>query len=160
MAAVKLSHRYLPDRQLPDKAVSVLDTACARLALGQNAIPPAIEDATRARRSGGADARPGARSRHSASDHAEAPGAIAEAARARPKRDLQELKARLEKEEDLVTEIREIRAQAGTARCATAAAAAEAAAPRAAAGARPRAAARRSLPSSTPSWTRCRAKRP
>src|SRR5262245_32705495 len=36
-AAVKLSHRYLPDRQLPDKAVSVLDTACARLALGQNA---------------------------------------------------------------------------------------------------------------------------
>src|SRR5581483_9221747 len=46
-AAVKFSHRYLPDRQLPDKAVSVLDTACARLALGQNTIPPAIEDATR-----------------------------------------------------------------------------------------------------------------
>ena len=46
-AAVQLSHRYLPDRQLPDKAVSVLDTACARLALGQNAIPAAIEDATR-----------------------------------------------------------------------------------------------------------------
>jgi type VI secretion system protein VasG len=38
-AAVKLSHRYLPDRQLPDKAVSVLDTACARLSLGQNATP-------------------------------------------------------------------------------------------------------------------------
>ncbi len=38
-AAVKLSHRYLPDRQLPDKAVSVLDTACARLALGQNVVP-------------------------------------------------------------------------------------------------------------------------
>ena len=47
VAAVKFSHRYLPDRQLPDKAVSVLDTACARLALGQNATPPAIEDATR-----------------------------------------------------------------------------------------------------------------
>ena len=46
-AAVKLSHRYLPDRQLPDKAVSVLDTTCARLALGQNTIPPPIEDATR-----------------------------------------------------------------------------------------------------------------
>ena len=40
-AAVTLSHRYLPDRQLPDKAVSVLDTACARLALGQNATPAA-----------------------------------------------------------------------------------------------------------------------
>ena len=38
-AAVSFSHRYLPDRQLPDKAVSVLDTACARLALGQNTIP-------------------------------------------------------------------------------------------------------------------------
>src|SRR4051812_22676249 len=46
-AAVRLSHRYLPDRQLPDKAVSVLDTACARLALGQNVTPPAIEDCTR-----------------------------------------------------------------------------------------------------------------
>src|SRR5579864_3936632 len=46
-AAVRLSHRYLPDRQLPDKAVSVLDTACARLALGQNSTPAAIEDATR-----------------------------------------------------------------------------------------------------------------
>jgi type VI secretion system protein VasG len=46
-AAVRLSHRYLPDRQLPDKAVSVLDTACARLSLGQNATPAAVEDATR-----------------------------------------------------------------------------------------------------------------
>ncbi len=46
-AAVRLSHRYLPDRQLPDKAVSVLDTACARLALGQSATPGPIEDARR-----------------------------------------------------------------------------------------------------------------
>ncbi len=46
-ATVKLSHRYLAGRQLPDKAVSVLDTACARLSLGQNTIPPPIEDATR-----------------------------------------------------------------------------------------------------------------
>jgi len=37
----------LAGRQLPDKAVSVLDTACARLSLGQNATPPQIEDATR-----------------------------------------------------------------------------------------------------------------
>jgi len=43
-AAVKLSHRFLAGRQLPDKAVSILDTACARLALGQNTTPPAIED--------------------------------------------------------------------------------------------------------------------
>src|ERR1700745_4169547 len=46
-AGVRLSNRYLAGRQLPDKAVSVLDTACARLSLGQNATPPAIEDATR-----------------------------------------------------------------------------------------------------------------
>ncbi len=45
--AVRMSHRYLAGRQLPDKAVSVLDTACARLSLGQNATPGAIEDAIR-----------------------------------------------------------------------------------------------------------------
>ncbi len=44
---VKLSHRYLAGRQLPDKAVSVLDTACARLSLGQNTTPPAVEDTHR-----------------------------------------------------------------------------------------------------------------
>ena len=46
-ASVHLSHRYLAGRQLPDKAVSILDTACARLSLGQNATPPVIEDAVR-----------------------------------------------------------------------------------------------------------------
>ncbi len=46
-STVRLTHRYLAGRQLPDKAVSVLDTACARLSLGQNTIPPAIEDSTR-----------------------------------------------------------------------------------------------------------------
>src|SRR5919202_1302648 len=46
-SAVRLSHRYLPDRQLPDKALSVLDTACARLALGQQATPAPVEDTRR-----------------------------------------------------------------------------------------------------------------
>ena len=46
-AAVRLSNRCLAGRQLPDKAVSILDTACARLSLGQNATPAAIEDAVR-----------------------------------------------------------------------------------------------------------------
>ncbi len=45
--AVKLSHRYIPDRQLPDKCVSVLDTACARVAISQSAVPPEIEDSRR-----------------------------------------------------------------------------------------------------------------
>jgi type VI secretion system protein VasG len=43
--AARLSHRYISGRQLPDKAVSVLDTACAKVALGQNATPALIEDA-------------------------------------------------------------------------------------------------------------------
>jgi type VI secretion system protein VasG len=46
-AAVNLSHRYIPDRQLPDKAVSLLDTACARVAISQHAVPPLVEDARR-----------------------------------------------------------------------------------------------------------------
>ncbi len=46
-AAVKLSARYIPGRQLPDKSVSLLDTACARVAIGQSAIPPAVEDCRR-----------------------------------------------------------------------------------------------------------------
>jgi type VI secretion system protein VasG len=46
-ASVKLSHRYIPGRQLPDKSVSLLDTACARVAIGQSAIPPAVEDCRR-----------------------------------------------------------------------------------------------------------------
>jgi len=46
-ATVRLSHRYIAGRQLPDKAVSVLDTACARLSLGQNSTPPRLEDTER-----------------------------------------------------------------------------------------------------------------
>jgi type VI secretion system protein VasG len=43
-AAVRLSHRYIPARQLPDKAVSLLDTVCARVAISQHAVPPQLED--------------------------------------------------------------------------------------------------------------------
>jgi len=46
-AAVRLSHRYIPSRQLPDKAVSLLDTACARVAVSQHATPPEVEDCQR-----------------------------------------------------------------------------------------------------------------
>ncbi|PHV22396.1 type VI secretion system ATPase TssH [Janthinobacterium sp. BJB446] len=42
--AVRLSHRYIMGRQLPDKAISVLDTACAKVALGQNATPALLEN--------------------------------------------------------------------------------------------------------------------
>jgi type VI secretion system protein VasG len=46
-SAVKLSHRYIPARQLPDKAVSLLDTACARVAVSQHATPAEVEDTQR-----------------------------------------------------------------------------------------------------------------
>jgi len=46
-SAVRLSHRYIPARQLPDKAVSLLDTACARVAVSQHATPPEVEDSRR-----------------------------------------------------------------------------------------------------------------
>ncbi|WP_333874596.1 type VI secretion system ATPase TssH [Methylobacter sp.] len=45
--SVKLSHRYIPDRQLPDKSVSVLDTACARVAISQYAVPAEVDDCRR-----------------------------------------------------------------------------------------------------------------
>lgn len=44
---VRLSHRYLSGRQLPDKAVSLLDTAAARVAIGLSAVPPPVEDCRR-----------------------------------------------------------------------------------------------------------------
>ena len=46
-SAVRLAHRYIPARQLPDKAVSLLDTACARVAISQHAIPAEVEDSRR-----------------------------------------------------------------------------------------------------------------
>ncbi|MFK7837104.1 MAG: type VI secretion system ATPase TssH [Sulfitobacter sp.] len=46
-AAVALSARYIPARQLPDKSVSVLDTACARVAVSQHAVPAQVDDAQR-----------------------------------------------------------------------------------------------------------------
>jgi type VI secretion system protein VasG len=110
MAAVKLSHRYLPDRQLPDKAVSVLDTACSRLALGQNSIPPAIEDATRTLEDLAVQSRILERESATGTDHLERLAAIAES-RTKTETRLQELTARFEKEKDLVQRIRELRSQ-------------------------------------------------
>lgn len=46
-AAVRLSRRYIPARQLPDKSVSLLDTACARVAISQYAVPPEVDDSRR-----------------------------------------------------------------------------------------------------------------
>ena len=46
-ASVKLAHRYIPERQLPDKSISLLDTACSRVAVSQHATPAEVEDCRR-----------------------------------------------------------------------------------------------------------------
>jgi type VI secretion system protein VasG len=109
-AAVRLSHRYLADRQLPDKAVSVLDTACARLALGQNSIPPAIEDATRTLDDLAVQTRVLERESALGADHGERLALIAQS-RAETESRLATMRERWEKERDLVTRIREVRTQ-------------------------------------------------
>src|SRR5271166_879460 len=108
VAAVKFSHRYLPDRQLPDKAVSVLDTACARLALGQNATPPAIEDATRQIDDLEVQQRILQREAAVGSDHAERLAEIA-SKKSKVEAQLATLRERWDKERDLVARIRDIR---------------------------------------------------
>jgi type VI secretion system protein VasG len=109
-AGVKVSHRYLAGRQLPDKAVSVLDTACARLALGQNSIPPEIEDATRELDDLGVQQGILHREVELGADHSEALAAIAER-KAVVEGQLAALKERFEKEAGLVARIREIHTQ-------------------------------------------------
>ena len=107
-AAVRLSHRYLTGRQLPDKAVSVLDTACARLALGQTATPPPIEDLTRQLDDLRLQARVLERESAVGSDHAERLSVIRKSIDEVETR-LGELQARYEKESALVAQMREVR---------------------------------------------------
>ncbi len=109
-AAVKLSHRYLAGRQLPDKAVSVLDTACARLALGQSATPPAIEDATRRLDDLAVQKRILERESAVGADHQERLQQIA-AEVSRLEENLATLRERWENERELVQRIRELRTQ-------------------------------------------------
>ena len=109
-SAVRLSHRYLAGRQLPDKAVSILDTACARLALGQSATPPAIEDAVR--RLDDLEVQRGILERETAigADHAERLTEIAQQ-KVEVESRLKALRERWTKEFELVAKIRDLHAQ-------------------------------------------------
>jgi len=107
-ATVRLSHRYLAGRQLPDKAVSVLDTACARLSLGQNTTPPAIEDATRRLDDLKVQKQVLERETSVGEDHAERLAAIEEQVAA-TEASLARLKAQWEQEVALVRHIRAMR---------------------------------------------------
>ncbi|HUF28327.1 MAG TPA: type VI secretion system ATPase TssH [Gemmatimonadaceae bacterium] len=109
-AAVRLSHRYLADRQLPDKAMSVLDTACARLALGQSATPAAIEDAQRQLEDLAVQTRVLEREKAVGTDHDERLAEL-EAARAATEERLAGLSARWKDERELVRRMRTMREQ-------------------------------------------------
>jgi type VI secretion system protein VasG len=108
-AAVRLSDRYIAGRQLPDKAVSVLDTACARLALGQSATPPAIEDLTRQLEALQTQARVLERETAAGADHEESLEEITSNAE-ELETQLAELEERYEEEKELVIQLRSVRA--------------------------------------------------
>ncbi|MGC1613063.1 MAG: type VI secretion system ATPase TssH [Candidatus Acidiferrum sp.] len=109
-AATKFSHRYLAGRQLPDKAVSVMDTACARLSLGQNATPPLIEDALRQVDDLEVQQRVLEREAAVGVDHSERLADIAKQKTEVAAR-LKTLEERRDKEFSLVSRIRDIRTQ-------------------------------------------------
>jgi len=106
--AVRLSHRYISGRQLPDKAISVLDTACAKVALGQKATPAALEECTRKLER--LDARIGSlvREESAGADHAAVLGTL-RAERADALQEQSRLRERWEREQALTGEIHAMR---------------------------------------------------
>jgi type VI secretion system protein VasG len=110
LASVRLTHRYLAGRQLPDKAVSILDTACARLALGQSTTPPAIEDLHRRIDALGVQRRILEREEAAGAIHQEALAEIA-AHQEQAEEQLIRIESRWEQERELVGKIRILRIQ-------------------------------------------------
>ncbi|HEU0177521.1 MAG TPA: type VI secretion system ATPase TssH [Blastocatellia bacterium] len=108
--AVKLSHRYISGRQLPDKAVSVLDTACAKVAIGQGAIPPAVEDATRRIAQYSVEIGALEREAVTGADHAERIAELYVNRKSEEER-LAQLNEQWNEERGLINKIREIRSQ-------------------------------------------------
>jgi type VI secretion system protein VasG len=109
-AAVRISSRYLAGRQLPDKAVSVLDTACARLSLAQNATPPAIEDTERQLDDLAVQESILCREAALGADHGERLAAIS-ASKSSLESALTSLRERWDQEREMVGRIRELRGQ-------------------------------------------------
>jgi type VI secretion system protein VasG len=106
--AVRLSARYIPSRQLPDKAVSLIDTASARVAMSQSAVPAAVEDLRR--RIGLMSTEIAILDREIASGgehHARRSARLEE--RSDAERELAALEERWEQEKKLVAEIVEVR---------------------------------------------------
>src|SRR5690606_15898306 len=112
--AVRLSHRYISGRQLPDKAVSVLDTACAKVALGQSATPAAIEDARKQLERLGAERTALQREAAAGAPHAERLAEL-EAEQQQMRVFLDESEKRLKLETDLARRIQKLRDELETA---------------------------------------------
>ncbi len=106
--SVRLSRRYLPGRQLPDKSVSVLDTACARVAIGLNTSPPAVEEATRRIAQIDRETKILEREQLMGRDHGERLQSLAAEKEATQIR-LDELNGRWQKELEIATKIGEVR---------------------------------------------------
>lgn len=110
IAAVKLSKRYISGRQLPDKSVSLLDTACAKVAMSQNAVPAAIEDLQRRMEQVNVELRMLNRETATGAKHQERVAELQKELQDTEK-SLTELQQRFEKEKALVQEIRVLREQ-------------------------------------------------
>jgi type VI secretion system protein VasG len=110
--SVRLSHRYIPARQLPDKAISVLDTACARVALGDRVVPAPIEDLRAQKRALEVEVSLLEREDAAGADHAERRAEIAEEM-ATVETSLESLEQRWEEEKELIGRVRALRDAAG-----------------------------------------------
>ncbi|MBC8468127.1 MAG: type VI secretion system ATPase TssH, partial [Planctomycetes bacterium] len=109
-AAVRLSHRYIPERQLPDKAVSLTDTACARVAISQHAVPAELEDCRRRIQALETEMEIIGREALIGADHTVRKSEITEKLEAERER-LAKLEEQWEKEKKLVEAILDIRAR-------------------------------------------------
>ena len=110
--SVRLSHRYISGRQLPDKAVSLIDTAAARVAVGHAATPPAVEDCQRQIDAIATTLGILRREEETGASHAERIKDL-EAEKTKLMERHAALKSRWEQESKIVAEIRDIRKQLG-----------------------------------------------
>jgi len=108
--AVRLSHRYVTGRQLPDKAVSVLDTACARVALAQSSQPAALEDAYRRVDNLESEITVLQREQREGADHSDGLAELDQQL-SDTEAEIEELRERWESEQEIVTRLKELEAQ-------------------------------------------------
>ncbi|USN99066.1 MAG: type VI secretion system ATPase TssH [Phycisphaeraceae bacterium] len=109
-AAVRLGHRYIPARQLPDKAVSLLDTSCARVAIGQHAVPAEVDDTRKRIQAFETELEILGREQDVGKNHAKRVAAIHDSIKSERER-LVGLEESWQKEKGLIDQILEVRAQ-------------------------------------------------